>query len=129
MFGPWRQYSLISVNKISDAVRKNCLKKWHNFDVGEQPITIKLCVFVMEMANKHDGQHKSYQLVCHWFTSGRVDFWMLDRSSKMINGGGRAFVLHSQRMKMVSYVQPVIREPEDSWHRSGTDLHLAAGYT
>ena len=54
MFGPWRQYSLISVNKISDAVRKNCLKKWRNFDVGEQPITIKLCVFVMEMANKHD---------------------------------------------------------------------------
>ena len=31
------------------------LKKWRNFDVGEQPITIKLCVFVMEMANKHDG--------------------------------------------------------------------------
>ena len=55
MFGPWRQYSLISVNKISDAVRKKCLKKWRNFDVGEQPITIKLCVFVMEMANKHNG--------------------------------------------------------------------------
>ena len=55
MFGPWRQYSLISVNKISDAVRKKCLKKWRNFDVGEQPITIKLCVFVVEMANKHDG--------------------------------------------------------------------------
>ena len=55
MFGPWRQYSLISVNKISDAVRKKCLKKWRNFDVGEQPITIKLYVFVMEMANKHDG--------------------------------------------------------------------------
>ena len=54
MFGPWRQYSLISVKKNSDAVRKNCLKKWRNFDVGEQPITIKLCVFVMEMANKHD---------------------------------------------------------------------------
>ena len=34
---------------------KNCLKKWRNFDVGEQPITIKLCIFVMEMANKHDG--------------------------------------------------------------------------
>ena len=57
MFGPWRQYSLISVNKISDAVRKKCLKKWRNFDVGEQPITIKLCVFVMEMANKHDGNY------------------------------------------------------------------------
>ena len=42
------------MNKISDAVRKNCLKKWRNFDVGEQPITIKLCVFVMEVANKHD---------------------------------------------------------------------------
>ena len=54
MFGPWRQYILISVNKISDAVRKNCLKKWRNFDVGEQPITIKVGVFVMEMANKHD---------------------------------------------------------------------------
>ena len=36
----------------------------------------------------------------------------------MINGGGRALVLHSQRMKMVTYVQPAIREPEDSWHRS-----------
>ena len=35
--------------------KKNCFKKWRNFDVGEQPITIKLCVFVMEMANKHDG--------------------------------------------------------------------------
>ena len=55
MFGPWRQYSFISVNKISDSVRKKCLKKWRYFDVGEQPITIKLCVFVMEMANKHDG--------------------------------------------------------------------------
>ena len=52
---PWRQYSLISVNKFSDAVRKHCLKKWRNFDVREQPITIKLCVFVMEMANKHNG--------------------------------------------------------------------------
>ena len=55
MFGPSRQYCLISVNKISDAARKKCLKQWRNFDVGEQPITIKLCVFVMEMANKHDG--------------------------------------------------------------------------
>ena len=27
----------------------------YNFDVGEQPITIKLCVFVKEIANKHDG--------------------------------------------------------------------------
>ena len=54
MFGPSRQYSLISVNKISDAVRKNCLKKWRNFDVGELPITINFCVFVMKMANKHD---------------------------------------------------------------------------
>ena len=103
MFGPWRQYSLISVNKISDAVRKKCLKKWRNFDVRVQPITIKLFDFVMEMANKHDGNDinnniKSYQLVCHQFTSGRVGFWMLDRSSKMINGGGRALVLHSQRM-------------------------------
>ena len=135
MFGPWRQYSLISVNKISDAVQKNCLKKWCNFDVGEQPITIKLCVFVMEMANKHDGklykqQHKNYQLVCYQFTSGRVDFWMLDRSSKMINGGGRALVLHSQRMNMVSYVQPVIREPADSWHISAFDswIHIIKMY-
>ena len=39
----------------------------------------------------------------------------------MINGGGRALVLHAQRMKMVSYVQPVIREFEDSWHRSAFD--------
>ena len=45
----------MSVNKISDAVRKNSSKKWRYFDVGEQQITIKLCVFVMEMANKHDG--------------------------------------------------------------------------
>ena len=45
---------MISVNKISEAVRKKCLKKWRNFDVGEQSITIKVCVFVMEMANKHD---------------------------------------------------------------------------
>ena len=57
MFGPKRQYSLISVNKISDAVRNFVLKKWRNSDVGEQPITIKLCVFVMEMANKHDGNY------------------------------------------------------------------------
>ena len=44
----------------------------------------------------------------------------------MINGGGRALVLHSQRMKMVSYVQPVIREPEDSWHKSAFDswIHI-----
>ena len=55
MFGLWRQYSLISVNKISDAVRKKMLKKRRNFDVGEQPITIKVCVFVMKMVNKHDG--------------------------------------------------------------------------
>ena len=34
---------------------KNCLKNWRNFDVGEQPITKNLCVFVVEMANKHDG--------------------------------------------------------------------------
>ena len=30
-------------------------EKWRNFDVGEQPITIKLSVFVIEIANKHDG--------------------------------------------------------------------------
>ena len=44
----------------------------------------------------------------------------------MINGGGRALDLHSQRMKQVSYVQPVIREPEDSWHRSVIDswIHI-----
>ena len=55
---------------------------------------------------------------------------MLDRSSKMINGGGRALVLHSQRMKLVSYVQPVIREPEDSWHRSAFDswIHIIKLY-
>ena len=33
---------------------KKCLKKWRNFDVGEQPITINFCAFVMEMASKHD---------------------------------------------------------------------------
>ena len=37
--------------------KKNCWEKWRNFDVGEQPITIKLCVFVMKMANKHDGNY------------------------------------------------------------------------
>ena len=48
----------------------------------------------------------------------------------MINGGGRALVLHSQRMKMVSYVQPVFREPEDSWHRSAFDswIHIIKLY-
>ena len=48
----------------------------------------------------------------------------------MINGGGRALVLHSQRMKMVSYVQPVIREPEDSWRRSAFDswIHIIKLY-
>ena len=54
MFGPWRQYSLIFVNKISDSVRKKLFEKWRNFDFREHPITIKLCVFVMEIANKHD---------------------------------------------------------------------------
>ena len=54
-----------------------------------------------------------------------VDFWMLDRSSKMINGGGRVLVLHAQHMKMVSYVQPVVRELYDSYK----DMHLTAGYT
>ena len=42
----------------------------------------------------------------------------------MINGGGRALVLHSQRMKMVSYFQPVIRKPEDSWHKSAFDSRI-----
>ena len=48
----------------------------------------------------------------------------------MINGGGRALVLHSQRMKMVPYVQPVIRELEDSWHRSAFDswIHMIKLY-
>ena len=76
MFGPSRQYSLISVNKISDAVRKNCLKKWRNFDVREQPITINLCAFVMEMANKHDvndiNNNISLVLVYKW------QRWFLD---------------------------------------------------
>ena len=55
---------------------------------------------------------------------------MLDRSSKMINGDRRALVLHSERMKMVSYVQPVIRELEDSWHRSTFDrwIHIIKLY-
>ena len=49
----------------------------------------------------------------------------------MINGGGRALVSHSQRMKMVSCVQPVIREPEDSWHRSAFDswIHIIKART
>ena len=55
MLGPWRQYSLIFVNKISDAVQNKSFEKWRNFDVVEQQITIKLCVFVKEIANKHDG--------------------------------------------------------------------------
>ena len=42
-------------------------EKLASFDVGEQLIIIKLCVFVMEIANKHDGNNisnnnKSYQL-------------------------------------------------------------------
>ena len=53
-----------------------------------------------------------------------VDFWMLNRSSKVINGGGRALVLHAQRMKMVSNVQPVVRELSDSWHRSAFDSRI-----
>ena len=42
----------------------------------------------------------------------------------MINGGGRALVLHSQRMKMVSYVQPENIRSENQ-RTVGTD----AGYT
>ena len=51
---------------------------------------------------------------------------MLDRPSKMIDGGGRALVLNAQRLKMVSYVQPVVRELSDSWHRSAFDswIHI-----
>ena len=55
MFGPWRQYSLTAVNKISDAVRKKLFEKMAWFDDRAQPIIIKLCVSVMEIANKHDG--------------------------------------------------------------------------
>ena len=43
-----------------------------------------------------------YKLVDHYFTSHIVDSWMLDRSSKVINGGGRALVLHAQCIKIVS---------------------------
>ena len=85
----------------------------------------------MEMANKHDGNDinnniKTISLSVASLQVAELIIWMLDRSSKMINGGGRALVLHSQRMKMVSYVQPVIREPEDSWHRSAFDswIHI-----
>ena len=44
----------------------------------------------------------------------------------MINGGGRALVLHAQRMKLVSYVQPVVRELCDSWQKSAFDswIHI-----
>ena len=102
MFGPWRQYSLISVNKISDAVRKKCLKKWRNFDVGEQPITIKLCVFVMEMANKHDGNDINNNIITISLSVTSLQVaelffgCSLDHLLKMINSGGRALVLHSQ---------------------------------
>ena len=110
-------------------------EKWRYFDVGEKPITIKLCVFVMEMANKHDENDinnniKAISLSITSLQVAELVFWMLDGSSKMINGGGRALVLHSQRIKMVSYVQPIIREPEDSWHRSAFDswIHIIKLY-
>ena len=45
----------MSVNKISDAVRKKCFKNWRYLTSGKQPVIIKLCVFIMESANKHDG--------------------------------------------------------------------------
>ena len=77
------------MNKISDAVRKICLKKWRNFDVGEQPIhvTIKLCVFVMEMANKHDGNdiNNNIKAISLSVTSLQVAELIFDRSSKMID--------------------------------------------
>ena len=52
------------------------------------------------------------------------------RSSKVINGGGRALVLHDQCIKIVSYVQPVVRELSDSWHRSAFDswIHIIRMY-
>ena len=48
----------------------------------------------------------------------------------MMNGGGRALVLHAQRMKMVSYVQPAVRELSDSWHISAFDsgIHIIKMY-
>ena len=33
----------------------------------------------------------------------------------MIDGGGRALILHAQRLKVVSYVQLVVRELSDSF--------------
>ena len=89
-----------------------------------------MCVFVMVMANKHDENDINNNIKATSLSVTSVDFSMLDRSSKMIKGGGRALVLHSQRMKMVSYVQPVIREPEDSWHKSAFDswIHIIKLY-
>ena len=107
-------------------------KKWRNFDVGEQPITIKLCVFVMEMANKHDGNdiNNNVKAISLSVTSLQVAELIfrcsIDHLTKDDKRRWKGIVLHSQRMKMVSYVQPVIREPEDSWHKSAFDswIHI-----
>ena len=46
----------------------------------------------------------------------------------MINGGGRALLLHAQCMKTVSYVQRVVRKLNDIWHRSVFDswIHITS---
>ena len=105
------------------------------FDVGEQRIIIKWCVFGLEIANNHDGNDtnnniKAISLAVSSVQGGIVDILMLDRSSKMINGGGRALVLRAQFMKMVSYVQPVVRELSESWHGSAFDswIHITKMY-
>ena len=82
----------------------------------------------MEIANKHDWNDTNINIntISLLVTSLQVEFGcrfirMLDRSSKTINGGGRALVLHAQRMKMVLYVQLVVRKLSDSWHRYAFD--------
>ena len=83
-------------------------------------------VFAMGMANKHDGNDINNNIKTIKFSSGRVDFWMLYRSTKMINGDGRALVLHSGFICSTGRQ----REPEDSWHRSAFDswIHIIILY-
>ena len=82
------------------------------------------------MANKHDGNDISNNIRAISLSVTNLQVAELIFGCSMINGGRRALVLHSQRMKMVSYVQPVIREPEDSWHRSAFDswIHIIKLY-
>ena len=58
----------------------------------------------MEMANKHDGNDINSNIKA--ISLSGTSLQVAELVFGMINGGGRALVLHSQRMKMVSYVQP-----------------------